>query len=235
MVRPKSPLERLPQCRRLSPEGPARQICERVRSAHIVDESIEHRAAGHAEHVGRHGRELDVRIIQDLVQAVDRPAALLRDGLAIAREVPQLVDRRWWHEAPPQEPVLQQLGDPDAVLHVGLPFGPCAICTGVDEDARERLLQDIEDLTALHRDVVYVPVTRLLGQEWTHERNLRYQKTNGCFGLWLRNLPDGDVDTVVLTGTSADFSESDGSGRTPNSSSASTVSFAFVEVASPMP
>jgi len=83
--------------------------------------------------------------------------AFLNDGLAIAREIPQLPDRCGRHETLPDEPVLEQLGDPHAVLHVGLPTRHLPDLRGVGQDTGGSLLEDVEDRLpvdpgALHGD-----------------------------------------------------------------------------------
>jgi hypothetical protein len=58
---------------------------------------------------------------EHLLQTIGLARALLNQRLPIACQVPQLSNRHWRHEASPHEPMLQQLRDPDAVLHVCLP------------------------------------------------------------------------------------------------------------------
>src|SRR5205809_3044731 len=45
-----------------------------------------------------------------------RPGPLLDEHLAMPRQVAELSNRRRWHEAAPQQPVLQALRDPHTVL-----------------------------------------------------------------------------------------------------------------------
>ena len=56
-----------------------------------------------------------------LTGPLDLPAALLDLGLAVAGQLAQLPDRAGWHEAGPDQPVLDQLGDPGRIGHIGLP------------------------------------------------------------------------------------------------------------------
>src|SRR5262252_4894557 len=67
--------------------------------------------------------ELDARILEHLMEPVGLSGALLNERLAVAREIPKLPDRCRQHEARPDEAVLEQLGHPHAVLHIGLPAG----------------------------------------------------------------------------------------------------------------
>jgi hypothetical protein len=62
-------------------------------------------------------------VLQDLVQPLDLSAAFLDLGLAVAGQLAQLPDRAGWHEAGPDQPVLDQLGDPGRIGHVGLAAG----------------------------------------------------------------------------------------------------------------
>jgi len=100
---------------------------------------------GDAEHQAGDRGELDARIFQHLMQPIGFAGALLNDRLAIAREIPQLPNRRRRHEALADEPVLEQLRDPHAVLHVGLPAGHLRDLCSVGQDTDGRLLEDIED------------------------------------------------------------------------------------------
>jgi hypothetical protein len=57
---------------------------------------------------------------QDLVQPLDLPTAFLDLGLAVAGQLAQLPDRAGWHKARADQAVLDQLGDPGRVGHIGL-------------------------------------------------------------------------------------------------------------------
>ena len=103
------------------------------------------RRAGHAQDVARHGRELDPRILEDLVEPVGLTGAVLEEGLPVPGEVPELPDRRRRDEAPPQEPALQQLGDQSAVGHVGLPPGDIRDVGGVHEEEAAGVLEHVVD------------------------------------------------------------------------------------------
>jgi hypothetical protein len=62
-------------------------------------------------------------VLEDLVQPLDLPAALLDLGLAVAGQLAQLPDRAGRHEAGADQPVLDQLGDPGRIGHIGLAAG----------------------------------------------------------------------------------------------------------------
>src|SRR2546426_1048038 len=102
-------------------------------------------AAGDAEDIGGHGRELDAGVFEHLVEAIGLPGAFLDQDLAIASEVAQFAQRRGWHEAAPQQPVLQQLGEPDAILHVGFPAGDLLDVGGVDQHTGHGLFEHVVD------------------------------------------------------------------------------------------
>jgi hypothetical protein len=72
---------------------------------------------------------------------VSLSGALLNERLAIAREIPQFPNRHRRHEAPPDEPVLEQLRDPQAVLHFGLPAVDLGDLSRVGEDTGDGLLE----------------------------------------------------------------------------------------------
>lgn len=93
-----------------------------------------------------------------LVEPVGLARPVLDEGLAVAGEVAELPDRGRRHEAPPQEPALQQLRDPGAVGHIGLPPGHVGHVGGVDQEEREGILEHVVDRfpvdpRALHRHV----------------------------------------------------------------------------------
>lgn len=123
-----------------------------------LDQGLQHRAARHPEDVRRHRRQLDTSVLQQLVRPIGGALSLLDQHFAVARQVPELPNRRRRHEAAPQQPVLPQLRDPDAVEDIGLATGDLLDVGGVDEQAREPVLEDVEhglpvDARAVHRHV----------------------------------------------------------------------------------
>ena len=144
-----------------------------VRVGGALDQGIQHGPGGHPEDIGGDRCQLDPRILQQLVQAIGGPAPLLDQHLAMPRQVAKLPNRRRRHEAAPQQPVLQQLRDPDAVAHVGVPTRNLLDVGGVDQQTREAVLEGIEhrlpvDPRALHRHVRHpVPLQPVAqGQEF---------------------------------------------------------------------
>ena len=102
-----------------------------LRRWYPLDEGIEHRPAGDPKHTGGHTRKFDARILQDLIQTLDFPGALLNLRLTVAGEVPKLSDLLGRHEARAHKPVLNQLADPFGILDVCLPTGDVLEMPGV--------------------------------------------------------------------------------------------------------
>ena len=71
------------------------QLGEHLGVGGAGDERVEHRAAGHAEDVGRDAVELDPGVLERLVQPVGLARALLDLRLAIAGQVAQLPHAAW--------------------------------------------------------------------------------------------------------------------------------------------
>ena len=82
--------------------------------------------------------QLDVGPFQRLLQPVDLGRALVHQTGAVAGQLAQLALGAVRHEAGPQQPVPQQVGDPLAVLHVGLAPGHRLDVLRVDQQQAER-------------------------------------------------------------------------------------------------
>jgi len=82
-------------------------------------------------------------VLQDLVQPLDLPTALLDLGLAVAGQLTQLADRAGRHEAGADQPVLDQLGDPGRVGHVGLAAGHVVQVRRVQQPALHLALEQL--------------------------------------------------------------------------------------------
>ena len=83
---------------------------------------------------------------------------LLDQDLAMPGQVTELPNLDRGHEAAPQQSVLQQLRDPDAIQDVRLPSRDLFDVSGVDQQARAGVLEDVEHglpvhPRALHRHV----------------------------------------------------------------------------------
>ena len=88
------------------------QLGEHLGVALAGDQGGEHRPTRHAQHVGGDRVQLDAGILQGLLDPLALRGMGLDQPLAVAGQVPQLPDRGRGHEAAPQQPVLEQLGQP---------------------------------------------------------------------------------------------------------------------------
>ena len=105
------------------------QLGQHLRVVGAGHQRVQHRPAGDAQHVGGHAGQLDPGVLQDLLQPLGLPGALLDQRLAVAGQVAQLPDRLGRHEAGADQPVLDQLGrsTPQSATSVLRP-GRCLRC-----------------------------------------------------------------------------------------------------------
>jgi hypothetical protein len=113
----------LPQRRQLGPEPALGQRRQQLGVMGAGHQGFQHRPARDPDDVGGHTRQLDPGVLQHLVEALGLPAAFMDLGLAIPGEIAQLPDRPGWHEAGADQAVLDQLGDPGRIGHIGLAAG----------------------------------------------------------------------------------------------------------------
>jgi hypothetical protein len=73
--------------------------------------------------IGGDRTQLDVGLFEQFLNPVRDPILLLSQFRTIPCEVTQILDLRRWHETALQQSVLQQVGNPLAVLRVGLSAG----------------------------------------------------------------------------------------------------------------
>jgi hypothetical protein len=104
------------------------------------------------------------------MHAIGFSGLFLHERLAIPREIPQLPNRCRRHEATPHEPMLQQLGDPGAVLHVCLPAGDLGDLGGVDQETCERLLEEVEDRLPVDAGALHGHVRHAVGLQPVPQR-----------------------------------------------------------------
>ena len=140
VVLPEAADESEAQVRDLGAHPGLGQLGEHLGVTLAGDEGLQHLAAGLAEHVGDHRVELDAGVLQDLLDPLDLPGAVLGELVAVAGEIPEALRDGRRDEAPPQQPALQELGEPLGVLGVGL-----AAVLGVGEEQLDagHLLQDV--------------------------------------------------------------------------------------------
>jgi hypothetical protein len=153
-----APDQRLPQLRLLLAQDSPRQCGQVLGIAFPRDERLEHRPPGGAEHIGGDGGERDGGRLQDLLDSIGVPGAVLDQLPAEAGQLAQFADGRRRHETRPEPAMLQQPPDPLAILDVGLPPGHRLDVLGVDEEELKAALQHLVDGPpvdpgALHRDV----------------------------------------------------------------------------------
>jgi hypothetical protein len=80
-------------------------------------------AARLAEPIAEQPRELEVGVLQGLLQAQGVPPDLADQLLAGPGQVAQLLDGRRRHEAAPNQPMGQQIGDPGRIGDIALAAG----------------------------------------------------------------------------------------------------------------
>jgi hypothetical protein len=80
------------------------------------------------------------------MQPIRPVGALLNERLAVARQLSDGANRRWWNEAGTQQPVPQKISQPFGVLDVGLLSGNGPHVLRIDQYERPLvILQHIED------------------------------------------------------------------------------------------
>ena len=103
----------------LAAQLPPRQVRHLLRRGGVLDQRLQHRPAGHAEHLADDAGQLDVGALQQLERAVLLGGQRLGQGAPKPDQVTQVADGRWWHEARLDQAVAHQVGGPLGVLDVG--------------------------------------------------------------------------------------------------------------------
>ena len=98
--------QRQPQFRNLRTQPPQSQLCQLLRVLLAPQQGRQHRTARLAQHVGGYCSQLDVGVLQQLVDAVDRPRVLADKLRPMSRQVPQLAHRTWRHKTASQQATL---------------------------------------------------------------------------------------------------------------------------------
>ncbi len=109
------PGEGLPQRRQLGAQLAARQLGQHRGVLLAAEQCVQHVAPALAQDIGRHRAELDIRPLQQRVEAVGLLRALLHQRLTVARQLAQPADRGGRDEAGGEQAVAQQVGQPLAV------------------------------------------------------------------------------------------------------------------------
>ena len=82
------------------------------------DQGPQHRPTRHTQQVGDNRIEFDPSIFEDLGDALPLAGVGLDQAFAVTGQIAQLADHSRWHEAAPQQAVLEQLSQPGRVSHV---------------------------------------------------------------------------------------------------------------------
>src|SRR5215208_927346 len=140
-----APLESISKRGQLGAQPTSGQLRQDLGIGGALDESIEHHPSGDPQHLAGHRGELYPGLLQDLLQALNLPGALLYLRLAVAGEIPELPDLLRRHEAGTYQPVLKELADPLGVFDVGLPAGDILEVVSIQKPALEVLFKQIVD------------------------------------------------------------------------------------------
>ena len=96
--------ERLGEVRDLRTHAPFSEVGQRSRIAYPGDQRVEHQTTRYATEVARDRGQLDARVLEELLEALDLSCPLARDRGARAGEVAQLTDRLGRHNDPRTRP-----------------------------------------------------------------------------------------------------------------------------------
>jgi hypothetical protein len=102
------------------PTGQLGELGERRRIGGSRDQRRQEVAAGLAQDIGRHRRQLASGSFEDLLQAVHLVGALVDQGGAVAGQLAELTLGTIRNEARPQQAVAQEIRDPFGVANIGL-------------------------------------------------------------------------------------------------------------------
>src|SRR5215208_71557 len=126
-------------------------------------------APAHPEEVADEAGNLQIGVLERLLQ----PQAMLRDLppelLPRPREVPELLDRGGWDEAPPNESMRHQVGEPGGIVHIALAPWDRAHVPGIGQHQGELRLENVPDRLPIHAggfegDDLALVCTQPLGQ-----------------------------------------------------------------------
>jgi hypothetical protein len=129
--------QRLAELGELAAQPALGQLGQHLGVALPGDQGGQHRPTRHAQDVGGDRVELDAGVLQGLLDALTLRGVGLDEPLAVTGQIPQLTDRGRGHEAAPQQPVFQQLGQPGGVADIGLAAGEDLDVAGVDQQQLE--------------------------------------------------------------------------------------------------
>jgi hypothetical protein len=159
------PGQRLGQRRNLDPHPALGQLRQRPRIPFPVDQRGQHRPHGDGGQARGDDRQLDGSVLEHQLQPHRLPGAVAHQLLPIAGQHPQpaIVCRR--HERRAQQPVLEQLGDPLGIFHVGLAAGHGLHVRAVGQPDLQHLLQAVERRLPVGRGRLHRRDRHALGQQ----------------------------------------------------------------------
>lgn len=129
------PRERLSQVGEPAAHPVTGEVLHHHRAPLPGDQRAEHGPRGPTGDVRRHHRQLDRGVLQQLLQPARVTRAVPHHLQAVAGQVAQLTDLRRRHKRRTQQPMLEQLGDPLRVLHIGLATRHRLHVSGVEQPA----------------------------------------------------------------------------------------------------
>ena len=148
--------------------GPAPgQLGQHLRAALPGDQRLDHRPAGHPEHVGEHRGDLDQGVLEQLLDPLLDPGAVLDQVEPGPGQIPHLAHRLGGHQRRGQHRPLGELGQPHRVDLVGLRAARDVLhLRGVDQPHRQpgRLEQVVERAPVIRGGLQHHPGHPLAAQ-----------------------------------------------------------------------
>jgi hypothetical protein len=142
--------QRFGQGRDLRAQLALRQLGESRSVSFASDQRLDHRPTRLRQYPGSDRGQLDAGVLQDLLQALNLGRARVDLRPAIARQLPQLTDRRRRHKAGPDHPVRSHVSQPLGIAEVALTAGDPPHVARVAQPHDESRLKRIEDGFPVH-------------------------------------------------------------------------------------
>jgi hypothetical protein len=206
--------QRLLQRRDLAAQSSLGQLCQLGRVADPGQQRVQDRPPGLGQQGGGDTGELDAGVLEHLLQPLDDPGAFLDEHPAVAGQVPQLPDRCRRHEAGRDQPVLEQLGDPGRVGHVGLATRDVVQMLGIEQpDLGNPLLEQEVHRLPVHPGGLHAHQVDLLGDQPIAQRGQfggrreEGERLRGAATARPRAPDGGDHGVAVHVQTGAAFHE----------------------------
>lgn len=145
MVGGKAATQRLCQWFHFRDKAAPRQLCQMFRIGFSGDQRVQHGTARDAQHIGDYVRQLDVGRFQQLMHTVSGLDPIPDEALTMAREIARVPDCWRRDETSTNQAMRQQIRDPLAVLHVGLPARHRLDVVRIGQDDLEAPFEEIEN------------------------------------------------------------------------------------------